>query len=133
VDAFDRVRQWAEKPLEIPLRATPIFKTGQKPIREGHLRCPFEKPAATAPASSFPALGTLWSITMIAGSRRWLPASAGLFVYGNAGGGWVGYNSLAITNLTTGTCGNFNNFGNCSNSTGGWLVGAGFEYAFTNN
>jgi outer membrane immunogenic protein len=70
---------------------------------------------------------------MIAGSRRWLPASAGLFVYGKAGGGWVGYNSLAITNLTTGTCGNFNNFGNCSNSTGGWLVGAGFEYAFTNN
>ena len=31
------------------------------------------------------------------------------------------------------TCGNFNGFGNCSNSTGGWLLGAGFEYAFTNN
>ena len=60
-------------------------------------------------------------------------SSNGVFI----GGGWVGSNSLTLTNLTTGlqfTCGSFNGFGNaCSNSTGGWLLGAGFEYAFTNN
>jgi outer membrane immunogenic protein len=28
------------------------------------------------------------------------------------------------------TCGNFTS---CGNNTGGWLVGAGVEYAFTNN
>jgi outer membrane immunogenic protein len=54
--------------------------------------------------------------------------------YGKAGGGWV---NLTITNLTTGvslTCGTFSTLTNCgNNNTGGWLVGAGFEYAFTNN
>ena len=76
---------------------------------------------------------------------RWITTVAARFgwaidhwlLYGKAGGGWVGNNSLTVTNLTTGiqvTCGSFNGFGNsCSNSTGGWLVGAGFEYAFTNN
>jgi outer membrane immunogenic protein len=75
---------------------------------------------------------------------RWITTVAARFgwainhwlLYGKAGGGWVGNNSLTLTNLNTGfqvTCGNFNNFGNCSNNTGGWLLGAGFEYAFTNN
>ena len=76
---------------------------------------------------------------------RWITTVAARFgwaidhwlIYGKAGGGWVGSNSLTLTNLTTGlqfTCGSFNGFGNaCSNSTGGWLLGAGFEYAFTNN
>ena len=58
-----------------------------------------------------------------------------MLLYGKAGGGWVGSNNLTVTNLTTGasfTCGSFlNNCGN--NNNGGWLVGAGFEYAFTNN
>ena len=67
---------------------------------------------------------------------RWL-------VYGKAGGGWVGNNNnnLTVTNLTTGvsfSCGGarapFTTFTNCgNNNAGGWLVGAGFEYAFTNN
>jgi outer membrane immunogenic protein len=75
---------------------------------------------------------------------RWITTVAARFgwaidhwlIYGKAGGGWVGNNSLTISNLTTGfqvTCGNFNGFGNCSNTAGGWLLGAGFEYAFTNN
>ena len=76
---------------------------------------------------------------------RWITTVAARFgwaidhwlLYGKAGGGWVGNNSLTVTNLTTGvqfTCGSFNGFGNsCSNTTGGWLLGAGFEYAFTNN
>ncbi len=76
---------------------------------------------------------------------RWITTVAARFgwainhwlLYGKAGGGWVGSNSLTLTNLNTGfqvTCGSFNGFGNsCSNSAGGWLLGAGFEYAFTNN
>jgi outer membrane immunogenic protein len=74
---------------------------------------------------------------------RWVTTLAARFgwaidhwlIYGKAGGGWVGNNSFTVTNLTTGasfTCGTISNF-NCNNSAGGWLVGAGFEYAFTNN
>ena len=82
-------------------------------------------------------------------NNRWITTVAARFgvavdhwlFYGKAGGGWVGNNNLTITNLTTGvslTCGNFNTFNgfnnNCgNNNTGGWLVGAGFEYAVTNN
>jgi outer membrane immunogenic protein len=77
---------------------------------------------------------SVW-ITTVAARFGW--AIDHWLLYGKAGGGWVGNNSLTISNLTTGfqvTCGSFNGFGNsCSNSTGGWLLGAGFEYAFTNN
>ena len=87
-----------------------------------------------------PGVGNL----VVNSNDRWITTVAARFgwainnwlLYGKAGGGWVGNNSLNINNLTTGfsvTCGNFNGFGNCSNSTGGWLLGAGFEYAFTNN
>jgi outer membrane immunogenic protein len=88
-----------------------------------------------------PAVGNI----VVNNNDRWITTVAARFgwaidhwlLYGKAGGGWVGSNSLTINNLTTGftvTCGSFNGFGNsCSNSTGGWLVGAGFEYAFTNN
>ena len=56
-------------------------------------------------------------------------------LYGKAGGGWVGSNNFSVANTTTGVsfnCGTLG-FSSCNNSTGGWLVGAGFEYAFTNN
>jgi outer membrane immunogenic protein len=77
----------------------------------------------------------------VTNNNRWITTVAARFgyavdhwlFYGKAGGGWVGNNNLTVTNLTTGvslTCGNFTN---CGNNTGGWLVGAGFEYAFTNN
>jgi outer membrane immunogenic protein len=70
---------------------------------------------------------------VVTNNNRWITTVAARFgwaidhwlLYGKAGGGWVGNNNLTITNLTTGasfTCG-----------TGGWLVGAGVEYAFTNN
>ena len=55
-------------------------------------------------------------------------------LYDKACGGWVGNNNLTVTNVTTGvslTCGTFANLTNCGNNTGGRLVGAGFEYAFT--
>jgi len=61
-------------------------------------------------------------------------AFAQWMVYGKAGGGWVGNNDFTVTNLTTGvslTCGN--STVTCGSSVGGWLVGAGLEYALTNN
>jgi outer membrane immunogenic protein len=98
-----------------------------------------------------PALGNSIVVT---NNNRWITTLAARFgwavdhwlFYGKAGGGWVGNSDLTVTNLTTGvslTCDTFNavnpnvfnNFsGSCGNhNAGGWLVGAGFEYAFTNN
>jgi outer membrane immunogenic protein len=49
--------------------------------------------------------------------------------YGKAGGGWVGNNGFTVTDLRTGnSVTGFN-----SNSQGGWLVGAGIEWAFAYN
>jgi outer membrane immunogenic protein len=80
---------------------------------------------------------------VVTNNNRWITTVAARFgwafdnalFYGKAGGGWVGSNNFAVTNTTTGvsvTCGTLG-LTNCSNNTGGWLVGAGFEYAFTNN
>jgi outer membrane immunogenic protein len=79
---------------------------------------------------------------LVTNNNRWITTVAARFgfavdhwlFYGKAGGGWVGTNNLTVTNVTTGvslTCGNFTNCGN--NNTGGWLVGAGIEYAFAPN
>jgi outer membrane immunogenic protein len=86
---------------------------------------------------------------VVTNNNHWITTVASRFgwaidhwlVYGKAGGGWVGNDELNLSNLTTGvsfTCGSaralntpFTNCGN--NNTVGWLVGAGFEYAFTNN
>jgi outer membrane immunogenic protein len=73
-------------------------------------------------------------ITTVAARFGW--AVDHWLLYGKAGGGWVGNNSPTLTNLTTGasfTCGTFSTTTSCGNNTGGWLVGAGVEYAFTNN
>ena len=83
-------------------------------------------------------------IVQISNNNRYISTGAARFgwaidhllLYGKAGGGWVGNNNLTVTNLTTGvsfTCGTFTTIPNCGNNTAGWLVGAGFEYAFTNN
>jgi outer membrane immunogenic protein len=80
---------------------------------------------------------------VVTNNNRWITTVAARFgvavdhwlFYGKAGGGWVGNNNLTVTNTTTGvsfTCGTLG-LTNCGNNTGGWLVGAGFEYAFTNN
>jgi outer membrane immunogenic protein len=73
---------------------------------------------------------TRW-ITTVAARFGW--AIDHFLVYGKAGGGWVGNNNLTISNLTTGVSFNCGTFNGCGNNSGGWLVGAGFEYAFTNN
>jgi outer membrane immunogenic protein len=81
---------------------------------------------------------------VVTNNNRWITTVAARFgwavdrllLYGKAGGGWVGNNNLTVTNLTTGvsvTCGTFTTLTNCGNNTGGWLVGAGGEYALTNN
>jgi len=86
-----------------------------------------------------PALGNTFLVTS---NDRWITTVAARFgyavnnwmFYGKAGGGWVGNNNWTVTNITTGaslSCGNFAT--NCGSNAGGWLVGAGFEYAFTNN
>jgi outer membrane immunogenic protein len=86
-----------------------------------------------------PGVGTI----VVNNNNRWITTVAARFgfavdhalFYGKAGGGWVGSNNLTVTNTATGvsvTCGTLG-LVNCSNNTSGWLLGAGFEYAFTNN
>jgi outer membrane immunogenic protein len=68
---------------------------------------------------------------------RWLATLAARFgvaadnwlFYGKAGGGWVGIGNPTLTNVTTGGSISVSN----SNSTTGWLAGAGIEWAFTPN
>ena len=55
-------------------------------------------------------------------------------LYGKAGGGWAGNNNWTITDVTTGvslTCSIFSR--DCGKYTGGLLLGAGYEWAFTKN
>jgi outer membrane immunogenic protein len=88
---------------------------------------------------SIPGVG----IIAVTNNNRWITTVAARFgwaidhwlIYGKAGGGWVGNNNLTVTNLSTNvslTCGTFA-LTNCGNNTGGWLLGLGLEYAFTNN
>jgi outer membrane immunogenic protein len=89
------------------------------------------------PGVLIPGVGTI----QVSNNNRWITTVAARFgysvgqwlFYGKAGGGWVGNNNLKVTDVTTGvtlTCGTFTNFTNCGNNTGGWLVGAGAEWAF---
>jgi outer membrane immunogenic protein len=85
-----------------------------------------------------PGVGTI----AITDNNRWITTVAARFgyavdrllFYGKAGGGWVGNNGLSVSNFTTGVtlgCTTLTNFTNCNNNTaGGWLVGAGAEWAF---
>ena len=49
--------------------------------------------------------------------------------YGKVGAGWVGNDGFTITDLTTSQ----SFIGDTSHTVSGWMVGAGIEYAFTNN
>jgi outer membrane immunogenic protein len=55
-------------------------------------------------------------------------ASDCVWLYGKAGGGWVGTKGLTITNTTTGA-----SITGSNQSSSGWLAGAGVEWAFSNN
>ena len=85
-----------------------------------------------------PNVGTI----AITDNNRWISTLAARFgyafdnllFYGKAGGGWVGNNGLSVTNFATSVnlgCTTLTGFSNCNNNTtGGWLVGAGLEWAF---
>jgi outer membrane immunogenic protein len=86
------------------------------------------------PGVLIPGVGTV----QISGHSRYITTVAARFgyavdqwlVYGKAGGGWVGNYNLAVTDLTTGVSVSCGTFTNCGNNSGGWLVGAGAEWAF---
>jgi outer membrane immunogenic protein len=77
------------------------------------------------------------AILRVSANDRWVTTVAARFgyawdhalFYGKAGGGWVGAGNFAVTNVGTGASVAFNN----GNTNTGWLVGAGVEYAFTQN
>ena len=81
-------------------------------------------------------------VIAVTGNNHWVTTVAARFgyavdnwlVYAKAGGGRVGNANPTVTDITTGvtlTCGNLTI--NCGSNNAGWLVGAGLEYAFTNN
>jgi outer membrane immunogenic protein len=84
----------------------------------------------------FPAVTT--DTFAVSSNDRWITTVAARFgyavdhwlFYGKAGGGWVGNNNFTITDLTTGA--SLTGTGN-SSTNGGWLLGAGVEWAFANN
>ncbi len=77
------------------------------------------------------------TVVRVSANDRWETTLAARFgwafdhalFYGKAGGGWVGAGNFAVTNVSTGGSVAISN----SSTNAGWLLGAGFEYAFTNN
>jgi outer membrane immunogenic protein len=73
----------------------------------------------------------------VTSNNTWITTLAGRFgvaydrvlFYGKGGGAWVGNNSFTVTNVTTGA----SITGSNSNTTSGWLAGAGIEWAFANS
>jgi outer membrane immunogenic protein len=83
--------------------------------------------AVTGPLGhSFQVLSNDRGIATLAG-RFGIAAGHALF-YAKGGGGWVWNDGFTVTDLTTGAT-----FGGSRNTEGGWLVGGGVEYAFTNH
>jgi outer membrane immunogenic protein len=82
-------------------------------------------------------VGPLGHSFLLTSNNNWVSTAAARFgfafdrglLYFKAGGGWVGNNGFTVTDLTTGA--SFS--GSNTNSAGGWLVGVGAEYAFTNH
>jgi outer membrane immunogenic protein len=77
------------------------------------------------------------NIIQVTSNNTWLSTLAGRFgvafdrvlVYGKGGGAWIGNNGFTVTNVTTGV--SFT--GSNSNTTTGWVAGAGIEWAFATN
>jgi len=84
------------------------------------------------------AIGGLGPFVVTSNSTNWVATVAARFgwavdhwlFYGKAGGGWVGNNNgFTVTNVTTGAAVSSGN----GSTAGGWLLGAGVEYAINNN
>jgi outer membrane immunogenic protein len=81
---------------------------------------------------AIPAVGTI----QVSSSERWISTAAARFgvtfdhwlLYAKAGAGWVGNDNFTISNVTAGLA-----VTSPSNTTTGWLGGAGFEWAFAQN
>jgi outer membrane immunogenic protein len=84
-------------------------------------------------ATVIPGVGT---IAASGSGDAWVSTAAARFgvafdrvlLYGKAGAGWAGANGVTIVNLTTN-----NGIVLGGGSTGGWVVGAGLEWAFADN
>ena len=82
-------------------------------------------------------IGGVPTVLRVSANDRWETTLAARFgwamdralFYGKVGGGWVGAGNFAVTNVATGASVAVSN----SNTNVGWLLGAGFEYAFTQN
>ena len=82
-------------------------------------------------------IGGVPTVLRVSANNRWETTLAARFgfaadhflFYGKAGGGWVGAGNFAVTNVGTGASVALSN----SNTNSGWLVGAGVEYAITQN
>jgi outer membrane immunogenic protein len=82
-------------------------------------------------------IGGVPTVLRVSANDRWETTLAARFgwamdhslFYGKVGGGWVGAGNFAVTNVGTGASVAVSN----SNTNVGWLLGAGFEYAFTQN
>jgi outer membrane immunogenic protein len=82
-------------------------------------------------------IGGVPTVLRVSANDRWETTLAARFgyawdhalFYGKAGGGWVGAGNFAVTNVGTGASVAVSN----GNTNVGWLLGAGFEYAFTQN
>jgi outer membrane immunogenic protein len=82
-----------------------------------------------------PALGG--NVVQVTSNNTWITTLAArlgaaydrVLFYGKGGGAWVGNNSFTVTNVTTAA----SITGSNSNSTSGWLVGVGLEWAFASN
>ena len=68
-----------------------------------------------------------WLTTVAA--RVGLVAAERALFYAKGGGAWVGGNEFTVTNVNNGV----SISGSNNDSTGGWMAGAGFEYAFAPN
>jgi outer membrane immunogenic protein len=74
-------------------------------------------------------------VVQVTSNNTWVSTLAGRFgvafdrvlVYGKGGGAWVGNNSFTVTSAGASVT------GSNSNTTSGWLVGAGVEWAFATN
>ena len=62
-------------------------------------------------------------------ARVGVVAAENALFYVKGGGGWLGANEFTVTNVTDGA----SISGSNSKNNGGWLVGAGIEYAFAPN